>query len=250
MIRLGGPRWACPAVFLASESALDVRDRAGHGPWPRSPVSVRLVRVRARERGTAIHKTVFPYGPTARARFTKRSAAASANRLVREREKERGRRCEREPPCAGGRSRFARTRWSNCRWRARCARPARACSSSRTPNISAQFPRSRDGPRLDGVEILEHADRFDVFAKLVEPQPDLVVANLNIANPLEGMGFDVKWSTELTFQPIHGFSGARRCSACSPRRCAATRRWPSSALIGRRRDADRPLVSSVEGRTA
>ena len=35
-----------------------------------------------------------------------------------------------------------------------------------------------------------------------------MVANLNIANSLEGMGFAVKWSTELTFQPIHGFSGA------------------------------------------
>ena len=34
------------------------------------------------------------------------------------------------------------------------------------------------------------------------------MANLNIANALEGMGFTVKWSTELTFQPVHGFSGA------------------------------------------
>jgi hypothetical protein len=29
-----------------------------------------------------------------------------------------------------------------------------------------------------------------------------------VANALEGMGFSVKWSTELTFQPIRGFSGA------------------------------------------
>jgi nitrogenase molybdenum-iron protein alpha/beta subunit len=47
-----------------------------------------------------------------------------------------------------------------------------------------------------------------LFDRLASLAPDLVVANLNIANPLEGMGFAVKWSTELTFQPIHGFSGA------------------------------------------
>jgi hypothetical protein len=53
----------------------------------------------------------------------------------------------------------------------------------------------------------ERPDRFEMFARLSRARPDLVVANLNIANALEGMGFNVKWATELTFQPIHGFNG-------------------------------------------
>jgi nitrogenase molybdenum-iron protein alpha/beta subunit len=65
-----------------------------------------------------------------------------------------------------------------------------------------------ESARLAGVEILEAPDRFDAFERLSRHRPDLVVANLNVANGLEGMGFNVKWSTELTFQPIRGFSGA------------------------------------------
>ena len=51
-------------------------------------------------------------------------------------------------------------------------------------------------------------DSFETFTRLAADRPDLVVANLNIANALEGMGYNVKWSTELSFQPIRGFAGS------------------------------------------
>jgi len=76
-----------------------------------------------------------------------------------------------------------------------------------TPNVYRKF-HALERARLDGSEIFERPDRFAMFARLNADRPDLVVANLNIANALEGMGFNVKWSTELTFQPIHGFNGA------------------------------------------
>jgi light-independent protochlorophyllide reductase subunit N len=76
-----------------------------------------------------------------------------------------------------------------------------------TPNIYKKF-HAAETAALAGVEIMERPDRFELFARLSATRPDLVVANLNVANSLEGMGFAVKWSTELTFQPIHGFSGA------------------------------------------
>ena len=76
-----------------------------------------------------------------------------------------------------------------------------------TPKIYQKF-HALESKRLEGVEVLEAPDRFALFDRLSRDRPDLVVANLNIANALEGMGFNVKWSTELTFQPIRGFSGA------------------------------------------
>ena len=111
-----------------------------------------------------------------------------------------------------------------------------------TPNIYRKF-HALERARLDGVEILERPDRFALFARLSEDRPDLVVANLNIANALEGMGFNVKWSTELTFQPIHGFNGAPSLLgmfAASMRRHDAVARTRDRSQTAR--DADRPLL--------
>ncbi len=76
-----------------------------------------------------------------------------------------------------------------------------------TPNVYKKF-HARETTALGDTPIYERPDRFETFARLADDRPDCVVANLNIANALEGMGFAVKWSTELTFTPIHGFSGA------------------------------------------
>jgi hypothetical protein len=76
-----------------------------------------------------------------------------------------------------------------------------------TPQVYKKFHKL-EVARLGGLDVLERPDRFEAFARLSAARPDLVVANLNVANALEGMGFSVKWSTELTFQPIRGFSGA------------------------------------------
>jgi len=96
-----------------------------------------------------------------------------------------------------------------------------------TPKVYKKF-HALESQRLAGVDVLEAPDRFAVFARLMSEHPDLVVANLNIANALEGMGFNVKWSTELTFQPIRGFRARRRSSRCSRPRFAATTHWPAA----------------------
>jgi light-independent protochlorophyllide reductase subunit N len=115
------------------------------------------------------------------------------------------------------------------------ARTLRAAGASvpfvSTPKVYRKF-HAAESALLAGVEILEAPDRFDAFERLSRHDPDLVVANLNVANALEGMGFNVKWSTELTFQPIRGFAGApalfrmfasahRRHSALATTRAAA-----------------------------
>jgi light-independent protochlorophyllide reductase subunit N len=41
-----------------------------------------------------------------------------------------------------------------------------------------------------------------------ELKPDLVVTNFWEANPFEAEGIATKWSTEIIFTPIYGFTGA------------------------------------------
>jgi light-independent protochlorophyllide reductase subunit N len=162
-----------------------------------------------RERGCALHKTVFPYGPDGTRAFYETLAAAfgvSASYAEREREAWAG--CERELASLRGRS-VAFT--SDAMLELPLARTLRAAGVDvpfvATPNVYRKY-HAAETARLDGVEVLERPDRYVVYDRLTSAKPDLVVANINIANALEGMGFAVKWSTELTFQPIHGFGGA------------------------------------------
>ena len=107
-----------------------------------------------------------------------------------------------------------------------------------TPKIYRKF-HAAESARLADVELLEAPDRFDAFAQLSRHQPDLVVANLNVANALEGMGFNVKWSTELTFQPIRGFSGASTLFRMFAAPGAVTTRSPQRARHPDARASDR-----------
>jgi len=196
--------------FLPGESALEL---PAFGPStvvaPVHPYLYGAAAYAQRERGCPMHASLFPFGPDGTRAFYETLAAAFGETVSYERR-------EREAWDA------LRTTTDRLRGKsiAFCsdamlelplARTLRAAGAHvpvvGTPNIYKKF-HARELAALSGVEIIERPDRYALFERFAAVRPDLVVANLNIANPLEGMGFAVKWSTELTFQPVHGFSGA------------------------------------------
>jgi len=196
--------------FLPAESALDLPPVGPNTVLaPVHPFLYQSCAWSQRERGTAMHRSLFPYGPDGARNFYESLATAFGKQISYEaRERETWAAIEREVADLRGRSiafcsdalvelPLART------LRAAGARVDFVC----TPQVYKKF-HATEIAALAGVEIIERGDRFETFARLSEAKPDLVVANLNIANALEGMGFTVKWSTELTFQPVHGFSSA------------------------------------------
>ncbi len=197
-------------AFLPNESALDLPPIGPNTVLaPVHPYLYGSVSYAQRERGCPIHQTVFPYGPDGtRAFFEKLAAAFGKPVSYAERERAVWAACERDIAVLRGRS---ASFCSDTMLELPLARTLRAAGMDvkcvGTPNIYRKF-HALERARLDGVEILERPDRFEMFARLTADQPDLVVANLNVANALEGMGFNVKWATELTFQPVHGFNGA------------------------------------------
>ncbi|MBD5607161.1 MAG: ferredoxin:protochlorophyllide reductase (ATP-dependent) subunit N, partial [Candidatus Eremiobacteraeota bacterium] len=197
-------------AFLPGESALDVPPLGPNTVLASAhPYLFAAAAYAQRERGCPLHKSIFPYGPDGTRAFYETLAAAFGKTVsYAERERE---------AWAALASQTAPLRdktivfCSDAMLELPLARTLRAAGARvpvvGTPNIYKKF-HAAEIATLGDVEILERPDRFVLFDRLAALAPDLVVANLNIANPLEGMGFAVKWSTELTFQPIHGFSGA------------------------------------------
>jgi light-independent protochlorophyllide reductase subunit N len=70
---------------------------------------------------------------------------------------------------------------------------AQTCESMKVP-----FPR-----------IVEKPDNYNQIQRIRELQPDLVIAGMAHANPLEARGIATKWSVEFTFAQIHGFTNAK-----------------------------------------
>jgi light-independent protochlorophyllide reductase subunit N len=197
--------------FLVADSALDLPPIGPHTVIAAaSPYLYDATAWAKRERKATILVSPFPYGPDG-ARAFYEALGAAFGKTVSYAERERAAWASLAGECAVLRGRsvaFA----SDAMIELSLARTLRAAGATvpyvGTPNVYRKF-HAPETALLDGVEIVERPDRFATFAKLTEHAPDLVVANLNIANALEGMGFAVKWSTELTFQPIHGFSGAQ-----------------------------------------
>ena len=226
-------------AFLPSESALDL-PAIGPNTVLASvhPYLYDAAAYAKRERGCALFTSLFPYGPDGTRAFYEALAAAYGKTVSyadREREVWQALAWARE--ALGGRSvAFV----SDSMLELPLARTLRAAGAVvpflGTPNVYRKF-HARETASLEGVEILERPDRFETYARLRANPPGLVVANLNIANALEGMGFAVKWSTELTFQPIHGFGGA---SALFAMFVSALKRH--DALAARERDVSaRPI---------
>ena len=57
--------------------------------------------------------------------------------------------------------------------------------------------------------IVEKPDNYHQIQRIRELQPDLAIAGMAHANPLEARGISTKWSVEFTFAQIHGFTNAR-----------------------------------------
>jgi light-independent protochlorophyllide reductase subunit N len=196
--------------FLPGESALAL---PAFGPQtviaPAHPFLYDACAYAARERKCRVLATLFPYGPDGTRAFYEAIGAAFGRDVSYEaREAAAWRACE--PEIAPLRDRgiaFA----SDSLLELPLARTLRAAGARvpfvATPKVYKKFHAS-ESVRLGDLEVLAAADRYEVFARLSAAAPDLVVANLNVANALEGMGFNVKWSTELTFQPIRGFAGS------------------------------------------
>jgi len=197
-------------AFLPGESALDLPIIGPNTVLaPVQPYLYGATAFAQRERGTATHKTLFPFGPDGTRAFYETLAAAFGKTVSYEaREREAWAALRPVTDVLRGKSiAFC----SDAMLELSLARTLRAAGANvplvGTPNIYKKF-HAVELAALAGVEILERPDRFELFARFLAAKPDLVVANLNVANPLEGLGLAVKWSTELTFQPIHGFSGA------------------------------------------
>jgi light-independent protochlorophyllide reductase subunit N len=197
-------------AFLPGESALDVPPVGKNTTLvPVHPYLYQSCSTAARERKCRVPALLFPYGPDgARAFYEGLATAFGRTVSYADRERETWAACEREVAALRGTSIAF---YSDALLELPLARTLRAAGAVvpfvSTPKVYRKF-HAAESARLAGVEILEAPDRFDAFERLSRHRPDLVVANLNVANGLEGMGFNVKWSTELTFQPIRGFSGA------------------------------------------
>ena len=210
-IRIECARMALPVPrFLPSEDALDLPPVGPNTVLaPVHPYLFGACAYAVRERGCAMHKTIFPYGPDGTRAFFETLAAAFGKTVsYADREREAWAALAPQTDVLRGKTiAFC----SDAMLELPLARTLRAAGArvplAGTPNVYKKF-HAAELAALGDVEVLERPDRFELFARLSALRPDLVVANLNVANSLEGRGFAVKWSTELTFQPIHGFSGA------------------------------------------
>jgi light-independent protochlorophyllide reductase subunit N len=197
--------------FLPGESALDLPPIGSRTVLaPVHPYLYQSCSSAARDRKCRVPALPFPYGPDGTRAFYEGLAEAFGRTVsYAAREAETWAACEREVAALRGTSIAF---YSDALLELPLARTLRAAGASvpfvSTPKVYRKF-HAAESARLEGVEVLEAPDRFAAFDRLSRHQPDLVVANLNVANALEGMGFNVKWSTELTFQPIRGFSGAQ-----------------------------------------
>jgi light-independent protochlorophyllide reductase subunit N len=210
-VRLECQAMGVPAPqFLPGESALDLPAIGKNTILVAAhPYLYNACAYAVRERKCKVPATVFPYGPDGARGFYEGIATAFGKTVSYEaREAAAWQACENEIAPLRGRSIAF---YSDAMLELSLARTLRAAGAVvpfvSTPKVYRKF-HAAESARLQGVDILDAPDRFDVFDRLSKARPDLVVANLNVANSLEGMGFNVKWSTELTFQPIRGFAGA------------------------------------------
>ena len=57
--------------------------------------------------------------------------------------------------------------------------------------------------------IVEKPDNLYQLMRIKALQPDLVITGMANSNPLQHRGIQTKWSTELVFSCIHGFTNTK-----------------------------------------
>lgn len=176
---------------------------------PLQPYLAKVAGRIARERGASVLASLFPFGPDGSRAFWEDLAAMLGISVdLSRREAQAWQRLEPHLELLRGKkvmftadnlmelplARFLK--------HAGCA--VLECSS---PYINRKF-HARELAALEGVRVVEQPNFDRQLRDIAALQPDLVISNLATTNPLVGRGVVAKWSTEFSFMPIHGWSGA------------------------------------------
>jgi len=176
---------------------------------PLQPYLAKVAGRLARERGATVVSSLFPFGPDGTRAFWEDVAAAMGIAVdLRERERQAWERPEPHLDVLRGKKVFFTAdnlmELPLARFLKHAGCTILECSS---PYINRKF-HARELEALDGVRVVEQPNFDRQLRDIQELRPDLVISNLATTNPLVGHGVVAKWSTEFSFMPIHGWSGA------------------------------------------
>jgi len=218
--------------FLPDESALNlppIGEKTVIAPV--HPYLYQTCAYAARERGAPHSSNVFP--TARRSARVLRNAGRSVRKSVSYEERERGAwaSCEREVEACATQHRVLLRRLARAVDGAHAAGRRSARSVRRDAQSLQEVSRARVAA-WPASTCLEAPDRF-AFSRVMSGASTMVRRQPHIAKrALRAMGFNVKWSTELTFQPIRGFRARQRSSRCRVRGSPPRRIWPRPASVG------------------
>lgn len=209
--RAEAARLGIPVAGFLPESHF--RDLPPIGPGtvvaPLQPYLAKVASRLARERGAAVVTSLFPFGPDGTRVFWEDVAVAMGKPVdLSERERQAWERLESHLEILRGKKVFFTAdnlmELPLARFLKNAGCTILECSS---PYINRKF-HARELAALEGVRIVEQPNFDRQLRDIRDLRPDLVISNLATTNPLVGHGVVAKWSTEFSFMPIHGWSGA------------------------------------------
>ena len=169
-----------------------------------SRVAVKL----ARERGSSVLHSLFPFGPDGTRVFWEDLAREFGITVdLRDREKAAWDKISKQTDLLKGKKVFLTADTMLELPLARFLHSAGAdvveCSSA---YINKKF-HARELQALEGVRVVEQPNFHRQLVDVRSIKPDLIVTSLMTANPFVGNGFVVKWSMEFMLMSIHSWSG-------------------------------------------
>lgn len=209
--RTEAARLGIPVAGFLPESHF--RDLPPIGPGtvvaPLQPYLAKVAGCLARERGATVVASLFPFGPDGTRAFWEDVAAAMGKPVdLSDRERQAWERLEPHLEILRGKKVFFTAdnlmELPLARFLKNAGCTILECSS---PYINRKF-HARELAALEGVRVVEQPNFDRQLRDIRELRPDLVISNLATTNPLVGHGVVAKWSTEFSFMPIHGWSGA------------------------------------------
>lgn len=176
---------------------------------PLQPYLAKVAGRIARERGARVLASLFPFGPDgSRAFWEDLAALLGISVNLSQREAQAWQRLEPHLELLRGKKvMFTADNLMElplARFLRRAGCDVLECSS---PYINRKF-HARELAALEGVRVVEQPNFDRQLSDIAALQPDLVISSLATTNPLVGRGVVAKWSTEFSFMPIHGWSGA------------------------------------------
>lgn len=176
---------------------------------PLQPYLAKVAGRIARERGARVLASLFPFGPDGSRAFWEDLAALLGISVdLSQREAQAWQRLEPHLELLRGKKVMLTAdnlmELPLARFLRRAGCDVLECSS---PYINRKF-HARELAALEGVRVVEQPNFDRQLSDIAALQPDLVISSLATTNPLVGRGVVAKWSTEFSFMPIHGWSGA------------------------------------------